>query len=72
LGDRDKLQELRANYEQMSEGGLLSLAVERDLLTDAARSILNDELARRGLGEHEIESWKHPPAPPRRIRRKIY
>jgi len=72
LGDRDKLQELRANYEQMSEGELLSLALERDLLTDVARSILNEELARRGLGENEVESWEHPPAPPRRTRRKSY
>lgn len=47
----------------MSEGELLSLAVERESLTDVARQILTEELAFRGLNEAQIEEWKHPLAP---------
>ena len=54
----------------MSEGELLSLAVEQGSLTDAALSVLNEELEHRGLGESEIESWKHPPVAVRRPRQK--
>lgn len=53
----------------MSEGELLSLATERDSLTDLARQILSEELALRGLGEDQIEEWKHPPAPAQRRKR---
>jgi len=47
-------EELRANYEGMSDGELLALAADMDSLTDVARGVLGSELRRRGLGEEQV------------------
>ena len=46
-----------ASYEQMSDGALLRIAMERAELTPEAGAALEAELAKRGLGEEQVRSF---------------
>lgn len=46
-----------ASYEQMSDGALLRIAMERAELTPDARAALEAQLAKRGLGTHDVSSF---------------
>ncbi len=46
-------------YAKMYDNELLNLATEPDSLTESARTVLFDELNKRGLGENEIRAWQH-------------
>jgi hypothetical protein len=49
---------LRLVYSEMTDGELLSLAVDTSPLTEAARYVLADELRRRGLGENAAVQFR--------------
>jgi hypothetical protein len=46
-----------ASYEQMSDGALLRIAMERDELTPDARAALEAQLAKRGLKQHDVAQF---------------
>ena len=46
-----------ASYEQMSDGALLRIAMERAELTPEAGAALEAQLAKRGLGEEQVRSF---------------
>ena len=46
-----------ASYEQMSDGALLRIAMDRAELTDEAAAVFDAELAKRGLGEEQVRSF---------------
>src|SRR3954462_14126607 len=46
-----------ASYEQMSDGALLRIAMDRADLTPEAGAAFDAELAKRGLGEEQVRSF---------------
>ncbi len=46
-----------ASYEQMSDGALLRIAMDRAELTPEAGAALEAQLAKRGLGEEQVRSF---------------
>jgi hypothetical protein len=46
-----------ASYEQMSDGALLRIAMERDELTPEAGAALEAQLAKRGLKQHDVAQF---------------
>jgi len=46
-----------ASYEQMSDGALMRIAMERDELTPEALAALEAQLAKRGLGEEQQRAF---------------
>src|SRR3954464_15519760 len=46
-----------ASYQQMSDGALLRIAMERAELTPEAGAAFDAELAKRGLGEEQVRSF---------------
>ena len=53
------VDQLRKSYFEMPDGELLSVAADPDSLTEVARSLLNDELRRRGLDSAQIDEDRH-------------
>src|SRR3954453_6174144 len=45
------------SYEQMSDGDLMRIAMDRDELTPEAGAAFDAELAKRGLGEDQVRSF---------------
>jgi hypothetical protein len=57
-----KLEQLRETYRNLMDQELLSLAADAKSLTDVARHVLQEEMARRGLNELDVpELTKHAP-----------
>jgi len=50
----EKLEQLRETYRNLLDGELLSLAADAKSLTDVARFVLQEEIARRGLNERDL------------------
>jgi len=50
--------ELEARYRTFTEGELLRLAIDSDQLSPEASLILHSELSKRGVSQHEIESYR--------------
>lgn len=72
MDQMDEWQRLRELYARMNEGELEVVAGEAYDLTDVARPLLNDEIARRGLKillrtERPKRGVKPPPVPDRRV-----
>jgi hypothetical protein len=58
--DGEKLEQLREIYRNLLDGELLSLAADAKSLTDVARQVLQEEMARRGLNELDVPEYtKH-------------
>ena len=49
---------LGEHYSEMSDGELMSLADEKELLETAARRLLDSELQRRGLAESDVVAFR--------------